>query len=93
MFARTGEYNKDEISILELLVGQFLDFAELQAKQRNPMTMKDWVEKLNSFLTLNEKDLMTGAGKVSVEMARQLAEQEYDKFDTNRRFIEAEEAD
>jgi len=83
----------DEISILELLVGQFLDFAELQAKQRNPMTMKDWVAKLNSFLTLNDRDLLTDAGKVSAEMAKQLAEQEYEKFDTNRRTIEAEEAD
>ena len=83
----------DEISILELLVGQYLDFAELQAKQRNPMTMKDWIEKLNSFLTLNERDLLTDAGKVSAEMAKQLAEQEYEKFDTNRRTIEAEEAD
>ena len=83
----------DEISILELLVGQYLDFAELQAKQRNPMTMKDWIEKLNSFLTLNDRDLRTDAGKVSAEMAKQSAEQEYEKFDTNRRLIEAEEAD
>jgi len=55
--------------------------------------MKDWIEKLNSFLTLNDRDLLTGAGKVSAEMARQLAEKEYEKFYTNCRFIEAEEAD
>ncbi|MDD2598194.1 MAG: virulence RhuM family protein [Kiritimatiellae bacterium] len=85
--------SQDEVSTLELLVGQYLDFAELQAKRRKSMTMKEWIEKLDSFLQVNEQEILRNAGKISAKVAKQLAEDEYDKFDDNRRSIEADQAD
>lgn len=85
--------NQEEISTLELLVGQYLDFAELQAKRRKVMYMRDWIAKLDSFLSLNEQDVLKNAGKISSELARELAETEYAKFEINRRQIEADQAD
>jgi len=85
--------NQEEISTLELLVGQYLDFAELQARRRKVMYMRDWIAKLDSFLSLNEQDILKNAGTISAELARELAEAEYAKFETNRRRIEADQAD
>lgn len=85
--------SQDEVLTLELLVGQYLDFAELQAKRRKSMTMKEWIEKLDSFLQVNEQEILRNAGKISAKVAKQLAEDEYDKFDDNRRSIEADQAD
>jgi hypothetical protein len=85
--------SKEEISTLELLVGQYLDFAELQAKRRKVMYMRDWIAKLDSFLSLNEQDILKNAGTISAELARELAETEYAKFETTRRRIEADQAD
>jgi hypothetical protein len=48
------------------------------------MHMSDWIKKLDSFMTLNDRDILMHAGKISHEMAKQLAEGEYDKFHTNR---------
>jgi hypothetical protein len=85
--------NQEEISTLELLVGQYLDFAELQARRRKAMYMRDWIEKLDSFLSLNEHDILKNAGTISAELAHELAETEYAKFETTRRRIEADQAD
>jgi hypothetical protein len=85
--------SKEEISTLELLVGQYLDFAELQAKRRKVMYMRDWIAKLDSFLSLNEQDILKNAGTISAELARELAETEYTKFETTRHRIEADQAD
>ncbi len=85
--------NKEEISTLELLVGQYLDFAELQAKRRKVMYMKDWIAKLDSFLSLNEQDILKNAGTISAELAHELAETEYAKFETTQGQIEADQAD
>ncbi len=85
--------NKEEISTLELLVGQYLDFAELQAKRRKVMYMRDWIAKLDSFLSLNEQDILKNAGTISAELAHELAKKEYAKFETTRRRIEADQAD
>jgi len=85
--------NKEEINTLELLVGQYLDFAELQAKRRKVMYMRDWVTKLDSFLSLNEQNILKNAGTISAELAHDLAENEYAKFETTRRQIEADQAD
>ncbi|HPI91379.1 MAG TPA: virulence RhuM family protein [Spirochaetota bacterium] len=85
--------SQDEMHTLELLVGQYLDFAELQAKRRKAMTMRDWIEKLNSFLEVNEQEVLNNAGKVSAELAKQIAEAEYDRFRKDRILIEAEQAD
>ena len=85
--------NQDESGTLELLVGQYLDFAELQAKRRKTMHMRDWIKKLDSFLSLNEQDILRGAGKISADLARDLAGSEYAKFEINRRKIESDQAD
>lgn len=58
-----------EVKRLELLVEQFLSFAELQAVEQRPMYMSDWHRKLNQFLTLNDKQILAGKGQVSADAA------------------------
>jgi len=72
--------NEQELSALNNLVEQYLIFAEGQAMRRVPMHMKDWITKLHGFLTLNERAILNHAGKISHEMAKELAEAEYEKF-------------
>ena len=69
-----------EIETLNLIVSAYLDFAELQARSRKPMTMRDWIAKLDSFLKLSDRDLLTHAGTVSHDAALAKAQSEYDKF-------------
>lgn len=69
-----------EIDQLNRLVNQYLEFAELQAMNRKPMRMADWVEKLHGFLTLNDREILTNAGKVRKEDADKYALNEYEKF-------------
>jgi hypothetical protein len=69
-----------ELAALNNLVEQYLIFAEGQAMRRIPMHMADWVQKLDGFLKLNDRDILTHAGRVSHEMAQARAEREYDKF-------------
>jgi hypothetical protein len=71
---------EDELQALNNLVEQYLVFAEGQAMRRIPMHMKDWIEKLHGFLTLNGREILLDAGRVSHELAMQIAEDEYDKF-------------
>jgi hypothetical protein len=73
-----------ELWALNNLVEQYLVFAEGQAMRRIPMYMRDWIEKLNGFLTLNDRDILTSAGKISHDKALQLAESEYEKFSKKR---------
>jgi len=61
-------------------VEQYLVFAEGQALRRVPMRMADWITKLDAFLTLNERDILTRAGRISHEMAQGKAELEYDRY-------------
>lgn len=75
----------EEIKDLELLVSQYLDFAERQARQRKVMYMADWKTKLDAFLQLNEAQILTHAGKISAEMAKELALSEYGKFEELRK--------
>jgi len=70
----------DEIDTLNRIVSLYLDFAELQAKSHTPMYMKDWVRKLDDFLRLSDRDLLTHAGKISAEIARKKADSEHEKF-------------
>jgi len=58
----------------------YLDYAELQAKRKIAMKMKDWVTKLDAFLGFNAYEVLGNGGKISKEVAKQLAEGEYDKF-------------
>lgn len=75
---------QDELSALNLIVSAYLDFAELQAQGRKPMYMKDWITKLDGFLQLSERDVLTHAGKVSHDDAMKKAELEYEKFRTKQ---------
>ena len=73
-----------ELSQLNLLVEQFLAFAENQARQKKVMYMRDWIKKLNDILTINDNEILEHAGKISHELALQLAETEYEKFNAER---------
>lgn len=72
--------SSDELDTLNRIVSLYLDFAELQAKSHKPMYMKDWIKKLDDFLKLSGKELLSHAGKISAELAKQKADMEYDKF-------------
>ncbi|MCK9255671.1 MAG: virulence RhuM family protein [Bacteroidales bacterium] len=76
--------NEEELSALNNLVEQYLVFAQGQARRRVPMYMKDWIEKLNGFLTLNDCEILTNAGSISHELGKANAEREYEKFKKNR---------
>ncbi|MDP1899458.1 MAG: virulence RhuM family protein [Rubrivivax sp.] len=70
----------DELDVLNRLTSMYLDFAELQARRRRPMSMVDWIRKLDEFLTTSEYDVLQHAGKVSNDAAVQKARDEYGKY-------------
>lgn len=76
--------NEEELKALNNLVEQYLVFAEGQAMRRIPMSMSDWLKKLDGFLTLNDREILTHAGKISHDMAKLHAEQQYDQFHQQR---------
>ena len=84
--------NEDEIKLLGLLVEQYLAFAETMAQQRTPMYMKDWIERLDTILQLNGRELLTHAGKVSHEKALQKSEAEFEKYKISQKAIEKEQS-
>ena len=84
--------NEDEIKLLGLLVEQYLAYAETMAQQQTPMYMKDWIERLDSILQLNGRELLTHAGKISHKMALNKSEEEYEKFKHRQKTIEKEES-
>lgn len=69
-----------EIKELERIVSMYLDYAENQASRQIPMKMADWVTKLDGFLQFNEYEVLTNAGRISADVAKRLAEEQYDKF-------------
>ena len=69
-----------EMDDLNRIVSMYLDYAERQAKKGQVMYMRDWVKKLDAFLQFNEEAVLQHSGRVSHEVAKALAEQEYDKF-------------
>lgn len=71
---------EDELQALKLIVEQYLAFAEAQALAHRPMYMKDWKERLDLILKLNERNVLEGPGKISHELALEKAETEYHKF-------------
>ena len=79
--------NEEEIRQLNRIVTMYLDYAESQAERRQPMYMRDWKVKLDAFLQFNERDVLEDSGRISMEIAQQLAIKEYDKF-SRRRLIE-----
>lgn len=85
--------NQIEVEELNRIVVMYLDYAEDQAKRRNTMTMAEWEQKLDTFLSFNERDLLNHAGKVSAVVAEKLATQRYEEFDKKRRNEEKALAD
>lgn len=84
---------EEELKKLGLIVTQYLDFAELQALERRPMTMRDWIAKLDAFLHAGDRDILEHAGSISAEEAKQAAELEFEKFDRQCRQLEDAQAD
>jgi hypothetical protein len=84
--------NEDEIRLLGLLVEQYLAFAETMAQQQTPMYMKDWINKLDSILNLNGRELLTHAGKISHEVALEKSNDEYAKYKTQQKQLQIEQS-
>ena len=82
--------NEEEIRNLNRIITMYLDYAEVQAERKQPIYMKDWVQKLDAFLQFNEREILTGSGQVSMEVAKKLALEEYVKF-SRRRIAEDDE--
>jgi hypothetical protein len=72
--------SEKELETLNRIVSFYLDFAELQALEQRPMYMKDWISKLDDFLKLSNKQILTHAGKISHDAATAKAESEYEKY-------------
>lgn len=72
--------SKDELHALELVVSGYLDFAEMQANRNIPMTMEDWAKHLDRILMATEHEILTNAGKISMEVAKAHAETEWEKY-------------
>jgi hypothetical protein len=79
--------DEEELNALNRIVNAYLEFAELQALNRKPMTMSDWIAKLDDFLKLSGRELLKHAGKITAEDARAKAEAEYERY---RKFIDAQ---
>ena len=75
---------EEEISQLNLLVEQFLAFAENQARQKKVMYMTDWIKKLNDILTINDNEILEHTGRISHELAIEIAGSEYEKYNAQR---------
>ncbi len=84
--------NEDEMKLLGLLVEQYLAFAETMAQQQIPMYMADWIQRLDSILQLNGRELLTHAGKISHEMALKKSSVEFNKYRMARKAIEKEQS-
>lgn len=69
-----------EMLYLERIVSLYLDYAELQAERRIPMSMEDWAKRLDGFLEFNGNEILTDAGKISAEQAKLYAETEFEKY-------------
>ena len=92
--------NEEELNILNRMVTAYLEVAELQALNRTPMTMQDWIERLQQFLTMTGRELLTHAGTISHDKAMGKAHKEYEQFrqqqleeptEVEKHFIEAEQ--
>ena len=72
--------SEKEMSYLERIVSLYLDYAELQAERKVPMSMEEWAKRLDGFLEFNRNELLTGPGKISAEQAKLRAETEFEKY-------------
>jgi len=80
---------KEELEALNLVVSAYLDFAELQARSHRPMHMADWISKLDAFLRLSERNILTSAGKISHALAEEHAHAQFAQYEEQRRQIQA----
>ena len=85
--------NKDELNELNRIVSMWLDYAEDQAKRKNPVYMKDWRERLDRFLSFNERAILSHVGAINMETARELAREQYLLFNTHRLELAEQEAE
>jgi hypothetical protein len=81
---RRGSSFEKELDGLNRIVTMYLDFAEDQARRHRQIFMRNWREKLDAFLQLNERDILRSAGNISKEVADRLAEKQYEIFNTRR---------
>lgn len=72
--------SEQEMRYLERIVTMYLDYAELQAERKIPMSMEDWAKRLDGFLEFNGNEILTGPGKISAEQAKLHAETEFEKY-------------
>jgi hypothetical protein len=84
--------NEDEMTLLGLLVEQFLAFADTMAQQQTPMYMHDWIQRLDIILQLNGRELLTHAGKISHEKAVEKSSEEFEKYKAVQKEIEKEQS-
>lgn len=82
-----------EVEELNRIVVMYLDYAEDQAQRRRPITMAEWSDKLDAFLSFNERDVLAHAGRLHMTVAKQLAAERFQAFDAKRRTAEALAAD
>lgn len=85
---------ENELRVLNRIVNLYIEYAELQALERKPMTMRDWIAKLDEFMNISGRELLDHAGRISAEQARLKAESEYERYrkllDAQPRLIDAE---
>ena len=85
---------EDELQVLNRIVNLYIEYAELQALERKPMKMRDWITKLDEFLKISGRELLDHAGKISAENARAKAEMEYERYralvDSHPRVVDAD---
>lgn len=83
----------EEVEELNRIVVMYLDYAEDQARRRRPVAMAEWADKLDAFLSFNERDVLTHAGRLRMDVAQKLAVARFEVFDASRRAAEALAAD
>ncbi len=84
--------NEDEIKLLGLLVEQYLAFAETMAQQQTPMTMQDWITRLDAILQLNGRELLTHAGKISQQQAKDKSALELETYREQQKAVQYEQS-
>jgi hypothetical protein len=84
--------NEDELNVLNRMVTAYLELAELQALNRKPMYMKDWIERLDNFIQMTGNNILQNAGTISHQQAIDKANAEYEKYkgQTKNQLSEAE---
>lgn len=83
--------SEEELNVLNLIVSQYLDFAELQATRQKAMTMQQWIDKLDEFLKISDSSVLAGVGKIKHEQAMTKAKREFKKYrDEEMRRLESD---